>query len=215
MKRAMLAALAALSLVGQLDLAEAAGGRRSARPDAVRRVETERIARQAGTGTGAVAHEAATIRRELDNSGLTNTMKPEQSRTLNELLTTEGDIRAKAREILANKDSALSELNTATLEGLSNLKGIQRDVNAQAIAALNPAARAEQGYVTLVMSASTQAKTWSPELRANLTLLLTSANNHIASGKSRAEAMKEAIKELEQSKGVKLNIEDISKFCKV
>jgi hypothetical protein len=207
-------ALMTIAVLVTAGSAHATGTR--ARPEGVQRVEVERSARSAESAARSSrgSDVASTLIRQLDNSNI-GRLAPAKSRDLQELMSTDADVRDAVSQILENSSrSELADLNAARIEALANLKGIPRDVTSDALASIDPVARAEQSFLTLALSASSKAQSWSPEVRGNLTFLMASANQHVANGKSRGQALLAAARDLESQKGVKLNVDDIAKLCK-
>ena len=117
----------------------------------------------------------------------------------------------------------LRTLNSAQIEGLSNLKGFDKSQTAQTMAALDPSAKADQSYFTLVTSVARSARSWKGQSRDVATELLIKANAHIAQGQKRGDALLLAKQEVEQDVNArkaagapdfKINLDDIFKFCK-
>jgi hypothetical protein len=217
MKKMFVFAIAALSLVGQMNLAHA-GGARDMKSAESRARETDKRAREAGDANGAGAHSAAAVEigRKVDGLKIGN-LSSEQARSLKAAAATDEAVRTALDEIVAQQsDASLNDFNAARLEGLANMKGIPRDVNAQALAQLDPSSRASQSYLTMVLNASGKAATWAGGETGARTMfgkILADANSQIRSGKSTGEALTEAVRaHLKAQKGTEPTAKDIENF---
>lgn len=227
MKKSLILTLAALAMVAQ-----AHGAARDMKTEAKRRLEVKEAARDAAKDVR-VSPRAAQLGREIERSAIGSDLSPSAKLRLQEVMTSDAEALSIVEMAHAQQGrDDLKGLLSATVEGVSNLKGIDRSANAQAIAQMDPAARADQAYATLVTSVVKRAvgtnknNGWSAETRGVAESLLTKANREIASGKAPGEALKIAAREVESEETAKarakdsnapefkLNIDDINKFCK-
>lgn len=217
MKKNLLMALVAVMAVAQSAHA-AKGTEKDGKTDAVKAEEVKGAKADATKGAHADAGSAASVIKALEEAKLTTRLSANQKTDLRRNMNNPA-IAAAVKDVLAmSKTDTLRDLSTAVLESLSNVKNDPSSVAETALSALTSDARAEQAYDVLAVRAGVAAKGWSPELRENLTFLLTKANELMAQGRTKAEAMAEANAILAKSKAeggrsVRLNLDDVNKWC--
>ena len=210
-KKFMMLSLAVCSVMSQDAFANRGG--RETRPEAVRGRETEAArADAARTARGAEgAGRVADLVRNLNVGRLS----PAKSRDLQAAMANNAEVSRAIEQIIGQQNNRdLSELNSARVEALANMRDVRTDVTAEALAAMDPVRQAEQAYLTLATSGGNKATTWSTDLRSNLSFLLARSNELVAQGRSMGEALIEANRDLAREKGVTLRIEDINKYCR-
>jgi hypothetical protein len=206
--------LVALVLQTQLVSANPRGKSETSRSTVEGARITKDTAAEAARRTSVGANDPAVIVSALGTSKIGN-LSPSEKRNLTTVITTNAVAREAVQEImLQSSDPQLTELNTERLQAISNLKDIPADATGAALAAMSFVARAEQAYATLALEAGSKAASWAPDIRSNFSFLLNSANALVTQGKSRGEALIEAAKELEKSRGVRLDIDKIKEFCR-
>ncbi|MDX9731656.1 MAG: hypothetical protein RBT63_07790 [Bdellovibrionales bacterium] len=226
-KKLILPVLAAAVVVATGDLAEAnRSGGREGKPRAVRAQEV-REARESsarGATTGADANVGRQVLADLNTARLTTKLTANQKSELARNLSNPLILEATRDAISQSQSQAMRDLAEARIEALSNpkLKDINLTQDDNALAALSSNVRAELAYANLAINAGKQASNWTPEVRENLTFLLTEANKIIAASggrKSIAEAMNEANTLLarpvnEGGRAVRLEFDQVNKYCK-
>jgi hypothetical protein len=208
MKRVVFAAVAAMTVLGQVQFAAAAGKDDVANDPH----KVERAARDAKDAAGAPAMAKSLI---ASVSQAKYTLDATSSRNLNAVLSVEdnGRVRDLVADITSSTDESLKTLNTELLKAAAGLKGININVDNTALQALDVNARNEQNAVSMILGAGKQAKNWSADTRANYLLLLQSFNARRAEGKSPADALVAAAKDLQNAKKVTINLDDLRKLC--
>lgn len=219
MKKNLILAVAAVLAVGQS--AHAAGGAKDGKSDAIRgrEVETSRADAAKAAGHGADAAPTQII-ASLKAAKLTTTLDARGEADLGRAMSTNPEVMTAVKETLGQaKNERYRDLAAARVGALANLKDIKTGVTADALAALSTDAKKEQAYATLALRAGKAAETWDAATIENLTFLLVKANEGINSGKTIADAMTEATSTIAKSKeeggrSVRLNLDDVNKFCK-
>lgn len=219
MKKNLLMALVAVMAMAQTAHA-AKGTEKDGKSDAIRaqeaRAAKEGAARDATHG--ADAGTIGTTMKALDAERLTIRLSPNQKTDLGHNMSNPVIAAAVKGTLAQSKTANLRDLAMARLEALANVKQDPTTVTVDALAKLDSSAKLEQAYDVLAVNAGEAAKGWSPELRDNLTFLLTKANELIAQGRTKSEAMTEANTILAKSKAeggrsVRLNLDDVNKWC--
>ena len=216
MKKQIVFALAALTMVAQAQAQRAAAPARPAAPHEVRVENKENKgteARDVRTGGAATAEtrQASTQLESLVKS-------PTEKRAVNELLADAKatDLRELLTEIAKNTSPEVAELNAEVVRGAIRLKNVERETNG-ALDAMDPAVRLGKSYVALVTKVGLEAQGWSKETRDTATALLRAANNKISANMSLAQmgqALKSAAAEVEAQLKIKINIDEIVARCK-
>lgn len=224
-KNLILAAAVAIaaSQFQMIDVANAAGkpGGREAKPEGVRAQEV-RDAKKGAEASGRKGADAAStksVMAEIKSARLDARLTPNELSDLGRNMSNPEVLNSVKEAIAQSKSEALRDLGQARIEGLARAKNIKTGVAADALALMSADARIEQAYTSLLIDAGKIAESWTPELRDNLTFLLQKTNELIASGRSVVEAMKEANEMLakpkaEGGRSVRLNLDDVNKFCK-
>lgn len=224
-KNLILALVASVATAGILATAQsahaAAGSEKGGKtPEGVRRDVRDAKTKAAETAGQGADGASTSIIASLKTSKLTNRLDPMQETNLGRAISENPAVEAAAKEtIVQAKSERHRELAEARVGALANLKGIKTGVAAEALANLTPDGKKEQAYVTLALNAGKAAESWDAATIANLTFLLAKVNELIASGRSIADAMTEAQALIakpkdEGGRSVRLNLEDINKFCK-
>lgn len=220
-KKTFVFSIAALSIAAQ---AHAGAGARDVRQDTRDRDRDRTTETRNGVpADSAGARNAGARARALSESAAVSRLSPSQKEAFNAVMSENPNLARYAGEAIRSTDARLTALNAAQIEGLANLRGIQRDVTQNAFAALNPAAKAEQAYFTLVTDVAREARSWSGSSFEVSSSLLIKANARIAAGESRGDALLHAKSEVEAEINSRraanapewhLNIDDIFKNCK-
>lgn len=206
--------LMSILLLSELAMANPRGIRESGKSTTESARQTKQHAEEAARRALFAAHDPATLIRTLETQQIGH-LSPTEKRDLVSVMVNDGVAKSAVQQILSQaSNTELSELNSARLQAISYLKDMPSDASGSALAAMSMVARAEQAYATLALEAGAKATTWSPELRSNLSFVLSTANQLVARGQSRGEALLEAAKELEQVRGVRLEIDKIKALCK-
>ena len=227
MKKNLILAAAVAMAASQFQMIDAAHankpGGREGKPEGVRAQEVRGAKRAAETAgrAGADAGSTRSVLADVKSARLDARLTPNEMSRLGENMKN-AEVATSVKEAVAqSKNEATRELALARIEGLARLdmKNFKTGVAADALALMSADARIEQAYTSLLIDAGKIAESWTPELRENLTFLLQKTNELKASGRTTVEAMKEANQMLEKPKAeggraVRLNLEDISKFCK-
>lgn len=213
MKTKLLISALVMSLAAQNAMAVVKGAGRDGKGTGEGRVETRVEAKEAAKRALVTHSDPAAILRTIHTERIGN-LSPSELRNLQSVLATNESARHEVADMLnANHGAELSALDAARIKATANLNGMPSSATGAALAAMSPLARAEQAFATLAIKVGKKAESFTPETRENVTFLLTRANEHIALGKSRGEAMQLAAKDLEQSKSVRLDIDKIKELC--
>ncbi len=213
MKKMLVLALAFVAFAGQ---AHAAGPEGKGKAEAIKARIREK-AKEDAVRANHVNPAVAEVSAKITESRLGSQLNGNQSHGLETALKDALLLRT-AREIVAAQKAnpKLESLNKARLEGLANIgtKVSPAAKNLDAELAI-PSQRAEQAYVSLVVSAGKQAANWPEATQKNMVQFLEIANDAIRSGKSVEQAMEFAKSELKRLAKVDIKIEDIRRLCKL
>lgn len=223
MKKNLILAVAAVMAVGPMAHAAGKGGGKEAKPEGVRaqEVRESRDAAAREARGGADAAKSTQLIGDLKKSGLTTRLNPNEMSDLTRNMSQNPEIATAAQDALAqSKNEATRPLAEQRLRALAYLKDVKTGATADALAAMTETGRIEQAYANLAVNAGKAAQGWTPELRENLTFLLTKTNDILAQGnKTVVEAMKEANTILAKTKeeggrSVRLDLNEVNKYCK-
>lgn len=221
MKKFIVFTIAALSIAGQIQVAEAAGAFRPAPRKAPEYRKTVRTEGQAKAGGAKVLKGADAAIAKVQNLPEAGKLSQQQVRDLREQLATDERVLKRFNEIETQLDKAeFAELNPAIIEGLSNLKGLEGDKNAQpGIAAMDVKPLAEQAYINIVLRGDVSG--WSKSTLGTFTKFMTDVNL-AARSKSIDVAMYETTREFLKSQGkphgdkeIREFLENLKTYCKL
>ena len=205
MKRVVLAAVAAMTVLGHVNFASAAA------KDDVR--TDERSLDKAGKEAALSGHSDA-VKAVYKSVTKSYSLSATEASNLAEVLKLDANDRLRSLVSGISAESATTDLNKELLRAASNLKGVDMSaINDTALQALDSNKRNEQNAVSMVIGAGKQAKDWSADTRANFTLLLKSFNDHRQAGEPVAKALESAKGDLLSQKKVSINLDDLRKLC--
>ena len=216
MKHALVLSLAALTIASQAH----AVGEKDMRSDAERKAAIDRAAHDAAKDVGGNSRNAVqtSARDVLTAAGIH--MSPDAHSRLSKAMAADSKIHDAAKEALAFAQSnpEARPIVAAQMEGLANLGGIDHSQASQAMASLDPSAKAQQSYYTLVTKVAIAARSWKGSSREIATKLLLEANKVIATREDPADlkqgqALLDAKKVVQMQTQKDIDLDSIFKFC--